>query len=136
MTHRPIDITAEQRANLRKLADYLLSGDLKADFDMSLYGTATDDNCGTVGCAIGHGPNAGIPIKGRSWGNYADDEFGTCNGDIFCWLFGSSWNDIDNTPQGAGHRILYTLEHGIPNNYDDQKFGESPLCYLPVGEPS
>lgn len=37
MEHIPVYLTADHRSNLKTLADYLLSGELKANFDMSDY---------------------------------------------------------------------------------------------------
>lgn len=59
-------------SNLKRLADYL---DLvpPASFDMSLYYSGDDPSipaheaeCGTVACALGYGPAAGIE-PGLSW---------------------------------------------------------------------
>lgn len=63
--HKEVDLPQYKVNNLKKLADYLMSGDLKAEFDMSTYDDDSGTNvlvvnCGTVGCAVGHGPYAGI----------------------------------------------------------------------------
>ncbi len=39
------------------------------------------------------------------------------NSRIFEWLFGSSWETVDNTPRGAAARIDYFLAHGVPREY-------------------
>lgn len=119
-------LTDEQRSNLIKLAHYLISGELKAAFDMrqycdgALYGhedlphavipASLRTDCGTVGCAAGHGPYAGIPKRSNeTWEGYIERAFGlryslACN-----FIFGYDWASVDNTPVGAGKRILYTL---------------------------
>lgn len=116
----------EHRDNLKKLATYLLSGKLKADFDMRYFSNDIsistragiyDPTCGSIGCAIGHGPYAGIPKIDEAWDEYAERVFGveshpSCpTHRIFGWLFGSKWTDIDNTPEGAAKRIIYYLKH-------------------------
>jgi hypothetical protein len=125
------------RANLEKLAQYLLSDNLKAKFDMSRY---TQDgwmsghdrtDCGTVGCAAGHGPYAGIrKNEYETWEEYIERVFDL---DSFSvekrWCFGSPWAYTDNTPEGAGKRIIYMLKHGVPVDFSKQMSGKSPLCY-------
>lgn len=114
-------MTQEQKDNLLKLATYLLSGNLKAEFDMRHYSQWHDaliavekTDCGTIGCSAGHGPYAGIPKEsGESWYHYISRVFGI---GVFSWqydfVFSSQWGSIDNTPQGAGKRILYMLRKG------------------------
>lgn len=120
--------------NLLKLAMYLLSGNLRAEFDISTY----DDGiryyryfCGTVGCAVGQGPFAGIPkSENQSWVVYTFDEF-VDNYDQFDWLFSHLWHNTDNTPEGTAKRILYTLKFGVPNRdrLYRQIHGDMPLIY-------
>lgn len=123
-------------ANLRKLATYLLSGKLKARFTMGKFDepcVGSFTTCGTAGCAIGHGPYAGIErILGEKWGSYCNrafvnipDNFGTWE-----WCFASYWKAIDNTPEGAGKRILWLLDKGLPENCHRQIVGLDPLCYM------
>lgn len=106
------------RENLRTLANYLLSRELKADFDMLSYTQAGSDpnrtDCGTVGCAAGQGPYAGLPKKpGESWDDYAYRVFQPTDLE-FRWCFSGYWTAYDNTPEGAARRILYLVEHGTP----------------------
>ena len=105
------------RKNLRILADYLESKKLKAAFSMETYsadGESYKPNCGAVGCAIGHGPYAGIPKRvSESWDAYDTRVFGL-QGEALRWCFSSRWAEIDNTPEGAAKRIRYLLEHGAP----------------------
>lgn len=134
-------MTQEQINNLKKLALYLAFGNLQAGFDMTLYDrepiTYTPDgllangeglnSCGTVGCAIGHGPYAGIEkLKGDSWLEYAEKAFGI-NASLvdedadmpFRWLFDCEWCYFDNTPEGAAKRIVYFLVFGIPSTFKE-----------------
>lgn len=77
-------------------------------------------NCGTIACAIGHGPAAGIKIPkaatytcfyaGRqiSWDRYSYEMF--CpEGDEWHWMFSGEWKGRDNTHRGAAARIRYVL---------------------------
>ena len=124
--------------NLRKAIAYLRSGKLKADFDMDFFTEAKflsvenkRTTCGSVGCVIGHMPYAGIEkFKDENWLDYSERIFGiSMFSKEWCWCFSSSWHPIDNMPQGAADRIEWMLEHGVPDNYSEQMFGESPICY-------
>lgn len=142
-----------RRENLEKLAAYLEQ--LPADyqhFEMSTYvdpdynktKTVAEyalnngglNTCGTAGCAIGHGPAAGILFTkeqfhwGRpSWGDYVEN-FVDCEFDEeYNWLFHPSWSYEDNTPHGAAARIRYFLANGIPEGFD-----EDLLCLEPGDE--
>ncbi len=120
--------TPAQRDNLRTLAGYLES--LPADYDRFRMHTfqarflndpdSTVEHvfqpqpleCGSVGCAVGHGPNAGVPWDGyHDWLAYATGEFG----DGYEWCFSGSWSAFDNTALGAAKRIRYMLANGLPN---------------------
>jgi hypothetical protein len=121
MNHLKIEVTEQQKANLLKLADYLEQPKLKAEFDMERYSESNiyfkelfEENCGSVGCAIGHGPYAGIPkIPGEDWREYCIRVF-TKNDTDFDFLFDCCWNSIDGTAAGVSKRIRYFLEHGTP----------------------
>ncbi len=142
-------VTKTQRANLLKLAAYLESLPRNYQhFDMANYvdhrgacvlpmqkdvfaAKAPEQfltNCGTVACAVGHGPAAGIrPLKrefernGFDWIGYGDRTF-TNNNDDFEFMFGSSWNQHDNHHYGAAARIRYFLEYGLPDEFEDGEF--------------
>lgn len=121
-------LTDEQRDNLRKLADYLDSGKLKAKFDMDRFSELrinSEQTCGSVGCAIGHGPYVGIIKEAEeNWYEYAERVFGMVPA-RWAWLFSSNWKDVDNTPEGAAARIRYYLEHGMPKNYAPWSYEEA-----------
>jgi hypothetical protein len=132
MKHTKPNLTAQQRRNLRKLAKYLLGKKLKAGFSMTSYGQEKSANCGTIGCAAGHGPYAGIEKKPREkWGRYCKRVFlnPLDENSGWQWCFEAIWKYVDDTPRGAAKRILYMLENGIPENAQDQACGEAPLCY-------
>lgn len=132
-------LTKKQRANLSKLADYLekLPEDYR-EFDMSRFcGSPTGPFitamplCGSVGCAVGHGPDAGIPpLADEKWDEYSNRVFISAHmGGAWEWCFSGAWSDTDNTPQGAAARIRWFLEKDLPADWFDQMVGRSPLCY-------
>ena len=100
--------------NLEKLAGYLEAGDLQANFDMSTYcdlGYLYQGTCGSVGCAVGHGPYAGIPKDPHeTWIEYANRVFGL-NIIEQEWCFGSYWAKYDPTSLGAARRIRFLIRH-------------------------
>lgn len=122
---------------LRRLCSYLLGGQLQARFDMSTF----DDEqhtyewklieCGSVGCAVGQAPFAGVPKRlGEDWTEYSERVFGIAYEDArWDWCFGFDWAAVDNTPEGAGRRILWLLEHGLPEDHEDQRAGRAPRSY-------
>lgn len=126
------------------MAEYLLSGKLKAEFDMSTYAEygpqefyidPTKTECGSVGCVIGHATYVIDPkTPFESWFDYSIRVFGITGscvcGDRWDWCFSSEWALIDNTPEGAGKRIMWLLERGLPDDAFDQIIGRAPLCYL------
>lgn len=133
-----LGITPTRAANLRKLADYLLTLPAEyPDFDMDSYviGESSGDRahvavCGTAACAAGHGPNAGVPpLPDETWEVYTDRAF-VDDAEPWSWCFSAMWVDVDNTAHGAAKRILWLLEKGVPDNANRQQWGRDPLCYL------
>lgn len=126
------------RDNLLKLATYLLSGKLRAEFHMGKFtgyevNASEYDTCGTVGCAAGHGPYAGIPkARLESWLDYSHRVFiSTGNLQLWDWCFGYGWRYKDNTPEGAGKRILHLLRNGLPADHEEQRWDDDiALSYL------
>jgi len=140
MNFIPLQATEEQRANLKQLADYLASGELKAPFDMEDYTTMT--NRGEGHCAAGQAPLAGIDKHvGEAWLRYVNralvkaikqDEYFITAADItddFHYLFSYLWMKVDNTPEGTARRINYVLENGIPENWENQLLAVEPVSY-------
>jgi hypothetical protein len=130
------------RANLEKLAAYLeqLPEDY-THFDMRMFFTrdGTDrpywdatlaGDCGTVACAIGHGPAAGITIATETadWLDYGQKAF-KLDLDEWRWCFTGGWVSVDNTPHGAAKRIRQLLDHGLPANSLEQCRGEAPYMF-------
>lgn len=124
-------ITEQQRANLATLAAYLAA--LPADYDgfgMRNYAKIPGrgvviypreaTQCGTVCCAAGHGPAAGIvPGERESWADYVDRAFidEIDDEEAWNWCFHHAWSSVDDTPHGAAQRIRYLLEHGVPEDF-------------------
>jgi hypothetical protein len=151
-----IPIGSTLREDLKKLADYLYK--LPEDyshFDMWFlrYNSTTPENtgmcsgmsdivftelsCGTVACAAGHAPLAGIDCD--EFENYSDlIGYLTNGGDslVYYWLFATEWSEVDNTPVGAAARIYIALDRGIPTDAKQQAKGEVSACYTAiVGKP-
>lgn len=139
-------VSDDQVANLRKLSAYLrtLPADYP-DFEMdkftqdgagSSWHRAHVPACGTAACAAGHGPAAQIaPIDGETWAAYTKRAF-IDDGSQFDvrwaawnWCFGGDWSETDNTVHGAANRIDWLLANGLPEDADEQCWGEAPLCY-------
>ena len=116
-----LDLTEEQVLNLARLADWLraLPEDY-AQFEMEHFMLDRQlgqiktrafeiTDCGTVACAVGHGPMAGIqPQPAETWVDYSERCFAP-SGFLFSYLFASDWSYIDNTPHGAAARIAHLL---------------------------
>ena len=150
------NVTPRRRANLEKLADYLegLPRDY-SHFEMSVYADHEGDHdfggetfeeamhdrpeetvqdCGTVACAVGHGPAAGIPfaqchlrkeprfngegyIYDLDWDSYATN-FVPLRSSDWSWMFDSDWSGVDNHHWGAAARIRYYLDKGLPEHWN------------------
>jgi len=130
----PHGLTLEQYQNLRRLAAYLIAlPEDYREFDMAWWTDdytryAEDSVCGTVACAGGHGPRAGIAaLPGEDWEAYISRAFtGRGNAAFEIYIFGANWKQYDNTPQGAGKRILYALHNDLPTGdrrYDTSIYG-------------
>ena len=129
------------RDNLRKLADYLAAlprgyahfnmGSYHGENPWAPYGAVAPSECGTVACAMGHAPFAGIeaPVQDETWGEYSNRIF-ELSSEEWNWCFSGMWADIDNSVRGASLRIYWLLENGLPDNWSDQLNGCSTLCYM------
>jgi hypothetical protein len=116
------------KENLKRLADYLSTGSLKAQFCMSSYSEnkrhdSRESDCGSVGCAVGHGPFVGPDMKKfptETWNGYCSRVFGVdTSTTLWNWLFGAYWAEVDNTPRGAAARIKYWLDgEYIPGDFE------------------
>ena len=150
-----MEFTAEeQREHRLNLARYLLTRVSDEDFTMSIYShigatprEVLENDCGTAGCALGHAPLAlGIlGLEGEDFYQYGRRVLGIGKvppslyqnsqaifpeDEEWCWCFDDEWMDVDNTPQGAGMRILWLENYGLPDNWREQMYGDAKLCYL------
>lgn len=135
-TELPIDI--QQRLNLMLLADFLDAPRKRLRFNMTTF--EEKGECGTVRCACGYGPYAGVRMLkeeranaggasyGNGWSIYAHRAFGATGG-VFCWLFAGVWYRNDNTREGAAARIRYYLKHGLPARWMEMAGSTEPLPY-------
>jgi len=133
----------DRNANLKKLASYLdtlpddynrfeMAGFLS--YDGTTFGLSYDattryllcelplNECGSIACAVGHGPNAGICMTPEeayheSFSSYTRRCFIDTGTREFLWMFGGSWSDADNTAKGAAARIRYYLDRGVPGDF-------------------
>ena len=129
VTYRPHNLDELRISNLLKLADYLEKLNPEC-FGMDGYHSSdtlpfdAEYECGTVACAAGHGPAAGIKPSNNhmSWSEYTCDafmgpkldEFHVFNNHIYTWLFEGAWRWRDNQAKGAAARIRHMLEYGVP----------------------
>jgi hypothetical protein len=126
--------------NLRQLAAYLLNLPTEKfdmqDFCRDEHGEKLALNvheCGTIACAVGYGPAAGLPISeadANDWLSYGRRVFGISPGsETWGWLFSGAWAWKDNTPVGAARRIVHLVEHGLPENAEQQRRGMAPYLF-------
>jgi hypothetical protein len=133
-SHLKLFTPEEQRANLKKLADFLATSPLiRGKFHMGWFTNTNIDGfvhdpdlfyehkCGTSACALGWAPYAtGIaPYDNVCWVDYGASVLGSGSDDVYEWLFADNWKRIDNTPDGAAWRINYYLEQGLPPMFTD-----------------
>src|SRR3546814_1402938 len=77
------------------------------------FGPGDAHPCGSVGCALGHGPRAGIHpvLDDDTWPDYCESQFGMrWFSDEAEWCFGGAWSMIDDPPRGAGRSVEHTSE--------------------------
>lgn len=129
-------MTRTQRKNLKKLRDYL-SGPLHegSEFDMERYAEASGaadaaTECGSVGCAIGHGPYAGIRKYAKeTWREYgvraysADWSLPATRDQKYqwAWLFDPLWAKCFPTKDDAVKRIDAFLQYGSVQKLVDRQ---------------
>lgn len=124
---------SRQRKNLATLSSYLHKFRSRKNrrFDMADFSNEAglgSTNCGSCGCAVGHGPYAGIPKQlYESWNHYCLRAFGVeAATPKWCFLFGTYWSpsfrkDKDKVRNGtaeqAARRIDIFLDHGVPKHW-------------------
>jgi hypothetical protein len=126
------------RENLQRMADYIRTVP-QEKFNMEFYrkGNEKHHKCNSVGCVIGHctvlDDFDNIPTLWNDEINFT--EWSTNYTGIalreseWIWCFDSLWNQTDNTPTGAAHRIEWLLNHGLPEDWFEQMTGKTPLIY-------
>ena len=112
------------KKNLMKLAAYLGAGHLRAKFDMNSFddGEKWDQErttCGTVGCALGHGPYAGVRKREtEGWEEYGDRAIGlSMLSDEWDWCFSYNWASVDGSAISAAKRIYWLIARGLPTKF-------------------
>lgn len=115
------DLKTQQAANRAVLAAYLMNFPRPARcFSMLNY--EVEAECGTICCAAGHGPYAGLPMTEEErnesdkagWAAYCERTFGA-TGDIWSWLFCAYWASTRFfTPRDAAIRLMYLNAHDNP----------------------
>ena len=142
---KELGIYGERKANLLKLRDHLKTVPQEKFYMGAFFATDTEDQdlydyeaeftlnepnidqidpveklheCGSVTCAIGRGPAAGIPAgDATSWQNYSRrsfvDTFVPLGDRVEDFLFSPDWQYIDITPMGVAKRIDIILETGL-----------------------
>lgn len=137
-----LELLDEHRANLKTLANYLMKFEndrMMTKFTMRTFAEIGGDEfplewaeelpCGAVGCAVGHGPSAGIAsVYPEDWVDYAERVFYAHPSEreaymlddpaflmncIWNWCFDCDWTSIDNSAVGAAKRINHMLEQGV-----------------------
>lgn len=128
------------RENLQKLADFIKTVPQEI-FDMThiRIGQTDKPECDSVGCVIGHATilwkeedlprnevsgTINFPLFWREFSGLDLNVF-----DASYWIVSATWRDVDNTPLGASKRIEWLLNHGVPENWDEQMKGNAKLCY-------
>jgi len=135
-----ITISYQQKKNLITLANGLMKNRNKreARFTMACFADAGQHNivgdpylteCGSVGCAVGHAPYYGITkMYGEGWDGYSyrtlipifNADTGVLIDDrAWRWCFAGEWTNLDDSKKGAAQRIMYFLQYGLPDKWDD-----------------
>ncbi len=136
-----LQLPTKFEANLRQLSRYLRLPHLEAGFDMARYDDTpkrqlthggSRRTCGSVGCAVGHGPYAGLRKYSREeWVAYGDRVFGLTHKieltRAWLWCFAPEWESYDNTPKGAAERIEYALDKGLPAGFVEPRSWWVPI---------
>ena len=149
-------VTREQASNLLALALHLRSlPEGYAGFNMDWWyvrdgwrqhfvsAEPVRPACGTVACAAGHGPSAGIaPLREEPWTEYVARVFGTCGGaeaperhGLHLWCFSEMWGEsIFSSHRDAATRILRALHD--PVSLSELRVDYQTLClgYHPLSE--
>lgn len=143
--HRFHRYSAEQYDNLLMLARYLIvhsatidaAGGLLFDpvymLDFMPFPDSIADRPPVALPPLAYGPLAGIAAQpGEDWQAYCERAFGICITlpDPFClWLQSPLWRKTEPSAKGAGLRIAYVLEYGIPDDHIEIAMGQAHTKY-------
>ena len=124
------------KENLQRMADHIRTVPQEM-FDMSVYrqGDHNSIECGSVGCVIGHCIHLAPQLIRKSYGNVDFTSWSEryteidCSSDEWLFCFCGEWVNVDNTPEGAALRIEWLINNGLPGDWEDQMYGNTPLCY-------
>lgn len=80
---------------------------------------------------LAFGPAAGLPAAaGESWPDYCRRVFGVYDQRPFmAWLQSPMWAKTDPSPEGAGLRIAYVLDYGVPADHVEIAMGQAYSDY-------
>lgn len=80
---------------------------------------------------LAHGPAAGLaPQAGEDWLEYCERVFGIGRSDAFLgWVQSPMWQKTDPAPVGAGLRIAYVLDYGVPHDHVEIAMGQAYTDY-------
>lgn len=153
-TSKELNLTPEQRRNIAKLSWFAFTQLRAEQFDITTILSTTDtdgmywyfdtdcpskrvyNECGTTGCFLGHGINAGIKARRHeTFGKYAARCFGVNYSDyleygkIYSLLFDEGHR---NCPRAAALRGAYLLTNGFPSEHEDEmRTWEVPSNFKP-----
>ena len=133
MTYKKLEEILEphQLVNFKTLLDYLRKGKLKAKFNLEMYSDGLKEietDCGSEGCAIGHGPYAGIEkLSTEAWFEYHSRTLTNSNNELWAWCFGmdngfmnEELSELDNVVI----KMHIALNEGVPAIFEGKKRGE------------
>ena len=137
--------TPEQCDNLLTLARYLVTnaeaiearGGLCFDpaymIDFQPTPQAVTETAVRALTPLAHGPLAGIPaLPDEDWEGYCLRVFGIrllSPGPFALWLQSPLWRRTESSAKGAGLRIAYALDYGIPGDYLEIAMGQAWTDY-------
>lgn len=88
---------------------------------------------------LAHGPRAGIaPEADEDWRDYCERAFGirTSPPDPLClWLQSPLWGKTEPSAEGAGLRMFYDLDWGVPHDHIEIAMGQAHTGYDHPGGP-
>ncbi len=138
----PERLTVPDQHNLVALARHLIlraaeiesAGGLSFGLvDMAPFRPLPGDIAGIAGPLppLAHAPLAGIAaLPGEDWPAYLLRAFGLSAGSPFMhWLQSDLWAKTEPSPVGAGLRIAYVLDYGVPHDHVEIAMGQAYTDY-------